>query len=166
MMSYSVLLLSLCVRQRVIASPACIVPRPSSLLLLCPPTPQRKLYSYQFCSAMVINKLSKRIEDEKEIRLDLSMIKRIFLVDFLLLIIFTIMFFTCFGSFLVASTKTVQNVTLSSEGPANQIWPDSMGEYQLAEEVIHRPSGVLRWYRHVGRDDRFIMYNNFGKIFL
>ena len=94
------------------------------------------------------------------------MIKRIFLVDFLLLIIFTIIFFTCFGSFLVTSTKTVQTVTLSSEGPANQIWPDSMGEYQLAEEVIHRPSGVLRWYRHVGRDDRFIMYNNFGNIFL
>ena len=115
---------------------------------------------------MVIAKLSKRIEDEKEIRLDFPMIKRIFLVDFLLLIIFTIIFFTCCGSFLVTSTKTVQTVTLSSEGPANQIWPDSMGEYQLAEEVIHRPSGVLRWYRHVNRDDRFIMYSNFGNIFL
>ena len=94
------------------------------------------------------------------------MIRRIFLVDFLLLIIFTIIFFTCVGSFLVTSTKTVQTVTLSSDGPASQIWPNSMGEYQLAEEVIHRPSGVLRWYRHVDRDDRFIMYNSFGNIFL
>ena len=114
--------------------------------------------------AMVITEISERIEDEKEIRLDMAMIKRIILVDFLLLTIFTIIFFTCFGCFFVISTFPVQTVTLSSEGAANKSWPHSLGEFQLAEEVIHSWSGVLRWYRHVDRNDRFIMYRNFGII--
>ena len=114
--------------------------------------------------AMVITEISERIEDEKEMKLNMAMIKKIILVDFLLLTIFTIIFFTCFGCFFVISTFTVQTVTLSSEGAANKSWPHSLGEFQLAEEVIHSWGGVLRWYRHVDRNDRFIMYTKIGII--
>ena len=78
----------------------------------------------------------------------------------LLLIIFTIIYFTCFGCFLVlndAGTRTAQTVTLNSEGPAGEMYPDSMGEYQLAGE-----ESKSTWYKHVTREDRFIMYNSYG----
>ena len=103
---------------------------------------------------MMISKIAKRLEDEKELRLDFSMIKGIFVIDFLLLIIFTIIFFTFLGCFLVTSNPTAHTVTLSSEGPASETYPLSMGEYQL----------VNSWYRHKDRQDRFLMYNNLGNI--
>ena len=79
-----------------------------------------------------------------------------------LLIIFTIIYFTCFGCFLVlndAGTRTAQTVTLNSEGPAGEMYPDSMGEYQLAGE-----ESKSTWYKHIERQDRFIMYNKLGNI--
>ena len=82
----------------------------------------------------------------------------------ILLIIFTIIYFTCFGCFLVMNDSTswkAQTVTLSSEGPAYEKYPDSMGEYQLAEEGSIT---VYNWYRHVDREDRFLIYNNLGNI--
>ena len=118
----------------------------------------------QFCLAMLIAIISKRIEDEKEIRFNLSMIKNIFLIDSVLLLIFTSIYCTCCGCFFITSTSTAQTVTLRSEGVAGELYPDSMGEYRLNEEVIHRWVGERKWYRHKKRDDRFIMYSDFGNI--
>ena len=118
----------------------------------------------QFSLAMMITKISKRLEDEIEIRLDLSMMKRIFLVDFLLLIIFTIIYLTCFGCLFITSNPTAQTATVSSEGVAGELYPDSMGEYQLAEEMIQKSEEERKWYRHKNRDDRFIMYSTLGNI--
>ena len=77
-----------------------------------------------------------------------------------LLAIFTIIFFTCFGCFLVLNDSTslaAQTVTLSSEGGVDETYPDSMGEYQLAEEI-----GGYSWYRHKDRGNRFFIYNSHG----
>ena len=112
-------------------------------------------FDYHLCLATVITKISERLEEERQIRLDLSTVMRIFLIDFLLLIILTIIYFTCFGCFFIVSGSTQQNITLSSSGLANETYPDSMGEYQPTEEG---------WYRHVDRDDRFLMYNKLGNI--
>ena len=95
------------------------------------------------------------------------MIKKFWKILFVLLIIFTIIFFTCFGCFLVLNDSTsqpAQTVTLSSEGVANEKYPDSMGEYQLVEDEIEGWDVVYNWYRHKDREDRFLMYNNLGRI--
>ena len=122
---------------------------------------------------MMISKLTKRLEEEKKaLTIDSSLVKNIFLIISLLLIIFTIIYFTCFGCFLVlkdAGTRTAQTVTLDSEGPAGEMYPDSMGEYQLAEEEYEKmdASGsltVYNFYEHTNRSDRFLMYNTLGNI--
>ena len=97
-----------------------------------------------------------------EIELDWTLIKKFFKILSILLIIFTLIFLTCFGCFLVLNDSTnwaAQTVTLSSEGGANETYPDSMGEYQLAGEI-----GGYSWYRHKDREDRFLKYNKQGKI--
>ena len=82
-----------------------------------------------------------------------------------LLIIVTILYFTCFGCFLVLNDSTswvAQTVTLSSEGAANQLLPDFMGEYQLAEVS---DDIEYNWYRHVDRENNnTISYNISGNI--
>ena len=91
------------------------------------------------------------------------MIKKILKILSVLLVIFTMIFFTCFGCFLVLNDSTswaAQTVTLSSEGPANETYPHSMGEYQLAEEDMQG----LDWYRHVDRNDSFLIYNKPGNM--
>ena len=122
---------------------------------------------------MMISKLTKRLEEEKKaLVIDSSLVKNIILIISLLLIIFTIIYFTCLGCFLVlndAGTRTAQTVTLNSEGPAGEMYPDSMGEYQLAEEEYEKmdASGsltVYNFYQHVNRSDRFIMFNTLGNI--
>ena len=85
----------------------------------------------------------------------------------IILIIFTTLYITFFKCFLVLNdsiTRAPQTVTLSSEGPANEMYPDRMGEYQLAEEVIQGWDADYTWYRHKDREDRFLMYNNLGNI--
>ena len=112
---------------------------------------------------MISNTL-KSLQDENEIQLDFFMIKKLFKILSILLIIFTIIFFTCFGCFLVLNDSTnwvAQTVTLSSEGAANETYPDSMGEYQLAGE-IRKFHAVYNWYQHKDREDRFLIYNNQG----
>ena len=116
---------------------------------------------------MMISKTLRSLEDENGRKVDLSLIKRLLTILSVLLIIFTILYFTCFGCFLVLNDSTswaAQTVTLSSEGPANETYPDSMGEYQLAEEEIQGSGAVYNWYRHKDREDRFLMYNNLGNI--
>ena len=99
-------------------------------------------------------------------RIDWIIIKKFLKILSLLLIIFTLIFFTFFGCFLVLNnftSWTAQTVTLSSEGAAYEMYPDSMGEYQLAGE-IRGSLTVFHWYRHRDRVDRFLMYNKFGNL--
>ena len=105
-------------------------------------------------------------ENEEKIRLDWTLFTKFLKILSVLLIIFTIIFFTCFGCFLVLNDSTswaAQTVTLSSEGGANETYPDSMGEYQLAGE-IRKFHAVYNWYKHKDREDRFLIYNNLGNI--
>ena len=106
--------------------------------------------------------ISQTTVNGDEMKIDWKMIKNFLKILSVLLIIFTIMFFSCFGCFLVLNDSTswaAQTVTLSSEGGANETYPDSMGEYQLAGEI-----GGYSWYRHKDREDRFLKYNKQGKI--
>ena len=56
-------------------------------------------------------------------------------------------------------TSAVQTVTVSSEGPAAEMYPDSMGQYNILRDVYRYDRPV---YKHVDREDRFII--NTGKI--
>ena len=92
----------------------------------------------------------KCFEDEYEIIIDLSRIKKLLEILLILLIIFTIIYFTCF----------------SSEGAANKTYPDHMGVYQLGDEELEFFGGdssftfaAYNWYRRVDREDRFLMYS-------
>ena len=53
-------------------------------------------------------------------------------------------------------TMEAQTVTVSSEGPAAEMYPDSMGQYNVIREVYRYDRAV---YKHVDREDRFIIYN-------
>ena len=111
----------------------------------------------------MISKTLVCLENEEEIRIDWTLIKKFLKILSASLIIFTTIFFTFFGCFLVLNDSTswaAQTVTLSSEGGASETYPDSMGEYQLAGEDI---SGYT-WYQHKDREDRFLMYNKQGNI--
>ena len=113
---------------------------------------------------MISNTL-KCFETEDEIQIDWTLIKNFLKILSVLLTIFTIIYFTCLGCFLVLNDSTswvAQTVTLSSEGAANETYPDSMGEYQLAEEEIEKMGVNYSWYRHKDREDRFLLYNNLG----
>ena len=115
-------------------------------------------------AAMLISNALKSLEDNNEI-IDMSIIMKLWKILFVLLIIFTKIYFTCFGCFLVlndSTSWTAQTVTLSSEGAA-KMYPHSMGEYQLAGG--YWSFGI--WYdtyHHVQLEDRFLMYNKRGKI--
>ena len=112
-------------------------------------------------SAMMISNTLKNPQDKNEI-MDLSMIQKFLKILSVLMIIFSIMFFACFGCFLVLNDDSIaQTVTLSSEGAANETYPDSMGEYHSIE---NDGVGSLTVYRHVEREDRFLLYNKFGNI--
>jgi len=70
--------------------------------------------------------------------------------------ILTLTFLTYLGLYLVLNnmTSSVQIVTVSSEGPAAEMYPDSMGQYDLMREVYRYDRAV---YKHVERKDRFII---------
>ena len=118
---------------------------------------------------MMILSASQSLQDENENKMDLSMIKKYIPILFVLLIIFTIIYFTCFGCFLILNDPAPQRVTLSSEGPAGMTYPGDMGDYQAAEEGVEFFDGdgslsFYNWYRHKDREDRFLMYNVHGMI--
>ena len=46
-------------------------------------------------------------------------------------------------------------MTVSSEGPAAELYPDSMGQYNILREVYRYDRPV---YKHVDREDRFIIF--------
>ena len=107
---------------------------------------------------MMISNTSKSLQDQNE-TIDLSTIKKSLKILSFFLIIFTIVFFACFGCFLVLNDTVVQTVTLSSEGAANETYPDSMGKYKRIESD---GDVSLEVYRHVEREDRFLLYNSLG----
>ena len=116
------------------------------------------------CLAMMISNTYECLEDKDERRVNWKIIKKFLKIFSVLLIIFTTIFFTFFGCFLVLNqTGAAQTVTLSSEGGVNETYPDSMGEFQLAGE-IEGGDVVYNWYRHKDREDRFLMYNSLGNI--
>ena len=73
------------------------------------------------------------------------------------MIILTLNFLTYLGLYFVLNNMTspVQTVTVSSEGPAAEIYPDYMGQYNLLRDVYRYDRGV---YKHVDREDRFIIF--------
>ena len=52
-------------------------------------------------------------------------------------------------------TRPAQTVTVSSEGPAAEMYPDYMGQYNVLRDV-YRYDRVV--YKHIDREDRFIIY--------
>ena len=62
-----------------------------------------------------------------------------------------------FGLYTVLNIMTmpVQTVTVSSEGPAEEMYPDSMGQYNILSEVYRYDRAV---YKHLGREDQFIIF--------
>ena len=75
---------------------------------------------------------------------------------FLSLIFLTLNFLTYFGLYgeLSRLTMAAPNVTVSSEGPAAEMYPDYMGQYNLLREVQRYDRAV---YKHVEREDRLII---------
>ena len=45
-------------------------------------------------------------------------------------------------------------VTVRSEGPAAELYPDSLGEYRLLPDLTHNDLPV---FQHLARDDRYII---------
>ena len=72
------------------------------------------------------------------------------------LIILTVTFLTYFELYdeLSKWTMAAQIVTVSSDGPASEMYPDSMGQYNVLKEVFRYDRPV---YKHVDRKDRFII---------
>ena len=95
------------------------------------------------------NKKSKRVD-------------KIFLesaqIIFVSLAILTLTVLTYLGLYNELSKLTIAapNVTVSSEGPAAEMYPDSMGQYNILRDVYRYDRPV---YKHVDREDRFIIYN-------
>ena len=73
------------------------------------------------------------------------------------LIILTLTLLTYLGAFITLDNMTSppQTVTVSSEGPAAEMYPDYMGQYNVLREVYRYDRAV---YKHVDREDRFIIY--------
>ena len=83
------------------------------------------------------------------------------IIIFLSLIFLSLTFWAYFGLFyfLNSITRPAQTVNVSSEGPAAEMYPDSMGQYDIMREVYRYDRAV---YKHVDREDRFILFA--GKI--
>ena len=79
-------------------------------------------------------------------------------VIFQSLLILTLTFLTYLGLYFVLNSP-VQTVTVSSEGSAAEMYPDSMGQYNLLREVFRYDRAV---YKHMDTVDRFIIYT--GKV--
>ena len=73
------------------------------------------------------------------------------------LIILTLTLLTYLRAFITLDnmTRAAQTVTVSSEGPAAEMYPDYMGQYNVLREVYRYDRAV---YKHVDREDRFIIY--------
>ena len=84
-------------------------------------------------------------------------------IIFLSLTIFTLTFLAYLGLYTVLNNMTtpVQTVTVSSEGPAAEIYPDYMGQYNILREIYRYDRAV---FKHVDREDIFLIYT--GRIWI
>ena len=103
----------------------------------------------KFCQscANVVQKLAKQIY------------KRSILIFVLSLFFLSLTFLAYLGLYTELSklVMAAETVTVSSEGPAAEMYPDSMGEYKVLRDVYpHDRYRVV--YKHVDREDRFIIY--------
>ena len=58
-------------------------------------------------------------------------------------------------------TKDIATVvTVRSSGPVAEMYPESLGQYNIIRDVFRNDHPV---YKHVDRDDRFIVY--YGNIY-
>ena len=82
---------------------------------------------------------------------------------FLSLIFLSLNFLAYLGAnkYLSSLTSATQTVTVSSEGPAAEMYPDYMGQYNVLMDVYRNDRVV---YKHVDREDRFIIFA--GKIII
>ena len=73
------------------------------------------------------------------------------------LITLTLTLLAYFGLYIELSklTMAAQTVTVSSEGPAAEMYPDYMGQYNVLRDVYRYDRAV---YKHVDRGDRFIIF--------
>ena len=106
-------------------------------------------------------KASKEI-DETKLQTVCKIILESIQIIFVSLIILTLTVLIYFGLYNELSKLTIaaRNVTVSSEGPAAEMYPDSMGQYNLMREVYRYDRAV---YKHVDREDRFIIYRGRNK---
>ena len=75
------------------------------------------------------------------------------------IIVLTLTFLTYLGLYIVLNNMTspVKTVTVSSEGPAAEMYPESMGQYKILKDIYRNNRAV---YKHVDREDRFIIFNS------
>ena len=52
-------------------------------------------------------------------------------------------------------TMAAKTLTVSSEGPAAENFPESMGQYKIIKDIYRHDRTV---YKHVDREDRFIIF--------
>ena len=109
----------------------------------------RKDWSFhiKFCHscAKIVKRLSKKVY------------KRSILFFLLSLFFLSLNFLAYLGVYTKLSklVMAAETVTVSSEGPAAEMYPDSMGQYNLLRDVYRYDRPV---YKHVDREDRFIIY--------
>ena len=98
------------------------------------------------------------LSDKKKPQTLLKLIERSILIIFLSLSFLSLTFVAYFGLNyeLNKLTGPVHAVTVSIEGPAAEMHPESMGHYKLFKGVHNYSRSV---YKHVDRDDRFILYD-------
>ena len=108
-----------------------------------------------YVESQPFNERKKTDKDEKTKNLWKTILRSICII-FRSIIILTLTFLTYLGFYLVLNniTNPVQTVTVSSEGPAAEMYPDYMGQYNLVKEVVRYDRAV---YKHVYREDRFII---------
>ena len=109
-----------------------------------------------YVESQPFNERKKTDKDEKTKNLWKTILRSICII-FRSLIILALTFLTYLGLYTVLNNMTspVQTVTVSSEGPAAEMYPDSMGQYNLLRDVYRYDRAV---YKHVDREDRFIIY--------
>ena len=101
-------------------------------------------------------KASKEI-DETKLQTVCKIILESIQIIFVSLIILTLTVLIYFGLYNELSKLTIaaRNVTVSSEGPAAEMYPDSMGQYKILKDIYRNYRAV---YQHVNREDRFIIF--------
>ena len=102
------------------------------------------------------NPSRKKVDEDKKSNIICKKIWSLVII-FLSIMILTLTFVTYLGLYIVLNnmTRPVQTVIVSSEGPAAEIYPDCMGQYNILREVYRYNRAV---YKHVDREDRFIIY--------